>query len=226
MADYLCTSNPAQRTAVIREARFPRVIQASAYTRARPVMMKVMQGGKSAMPSALMSITRLEAEAKSADGLEKMELNRCATAIGSFLDLYTSSKMHRFMIAKPEGFRLVKSGLTISVATHGIVQETKGDSTYGGGCIIFTAGSDAARQNIEGRLKITAGLLLWALEESGQMEPLPRLCFAIDVLGAQVIRASPSFERLRAHVEQASEEIVARWRGVKPPNGYDGPTPS
>jgi hypothetical protein len=225
MATYLCATNPVQRTSVIREARFPRIIQTSAYTRARPTMMKVLQGGKTAFPAARLAITRLEADARSVDGIEKMELNRCAAAIEDFLDLYTTAKLSRFTFKKGGDFNLQKHGLTINVSTNGIVEHEVSGATYSGACIIFTASSDGARENIDRRLKMMSGLVLWALEDSGQMEPLARLCFAIDVHGGEVVRASPSFDRFRAHVEGAAQEIFDGWNRVKPPKGYDGPDP-
>ena len=90
-----------------------------------------------------------------------------------------------------------------------------------GGVVLLYAYS-AGRGSIRERLLTAAGLILWALEE-GQMEPLPRLCMAIDLAGHIIIKASGSFARFRTRVSHSCREVAARRDEIEPPDDYDGP---
>lgn len=80
----------------------------------------------------------------------------------------------------------------------------------------------ADRGSIKERPSAVSGMFLWALE-GGQMQPLPRLCMAVDLAEANIIKASASFERFRERVTDSCREVAARWSAIEPPYDYDGP---
>jgi hypothetical protein len=106
----------------------------------------------------------------------------------------------------------------------GLIEEAADGSAYGGGCVLFTASTDASRKYIEERRKNVAAIVMWSLEKAGgNIEPLPRLCLSFDVFGETVIKAPTSVERLRANTRQSCVEVAGAWDRVAPPPGYDGP---
>ncbi len=90
-----------------------------------------------------------------------------------------------------------------------------------GGLILkYAFGAD--RSSVAKELVNASGLLLWALE-GGQMEPLPRLCLAVDFAEQNIVKASGSHARFRQDVTDSCSEIAARWDDIEPPQDYDGP---
>lgn len=101
-----------------------------------------------------------------------------------------------------------------------VMATTEGVANSGGIVLLYAFSAD--RSGIKERLATASGLILWALE-GGQIEPLPRLCMAVDLADRNVVKASASFERFRSRVSDSCQEVAARWDGIAPPSDYDGP---
>ncbi|MBV9509301.1 MAG: hypothetical protein JO303_03340, partial [Caulobacteraceae bacterium] len=102
--------------------------------------------------------------------------------------------------------------------------ERKAEDAFVGGCVLFFSNTEDGRRNIEDRRKFVAATVHWALDSHEQnIAPLPKLCISFDVFGNEIIRAPTSFQRLRKTMTDACREAAAKWPGVEPPQGYDGP---
>ena len=121
----------------------------------------------------------------------------------------------------PPNLSVKISGVKLNVSMDAsITQESKGVMNSGGLILKYAFGAD--RSSVAKELVNASGLLLWALE-GGQMEPLPRLCLAVDFAEQNIVKASGSHARFRQDVTDSCSEIAARWDDIEPPQDYDGP---
>lgn len=98
-----------------------------------------------------------------------------------------------------------------------------GGETQTGGIVLFYLNTAESRKHIEDRRRQVASLIRWALEENGQMEPLPSLCLSMDIFGGAAIRAPDAIGRFRESVDRSCREAALKWDTIEPPIGYDGP---
>jgi hypothetical protein len=80
-----------------------------------------------------------------------------------------------------------------------------------------------SRKNMDDRRRQVASLVRWALEENGQIEPLPSLCLSFDIFGDAVVKSPDAKDRFRDAVDQSCKEVALKWESIEPPSGYDGP---
>lgn len=221
LALYLCTTGAPARTGIIRDAKFPRRLPTVAYAQAKPPMAQFLT---SADPSHLdTALARFAAKAARETGYRKDEALRCHAAIEAFKETFKKAKAKKFTFSSgPADTFLKLAGVHISVRLDAHIVQTAGDASNSGGCILFMAAGEAARRRIEDRRKYVAATIHWALE-TGQMEPLPKLCMSFDVFGGVIEKAPTSFERLRNSMRHSCDEVANRWDKVEPPPGYDGP---
>lgn len=121
---------------------------------------------------------------------------------------------------------MTKNGVLLNARLDAaFVVENKFGVTNSGGMALVLAGTAESRANIPVRRRQIASQILWALEESSNLEPLPRTCFAVDVFSGEIVCAPTEATRHRENVEESCLEVAQRWPDVTPPQDYDGSTP-
>lgn len=222
LAEYLATTNATQRTKVITSAKFPKKVEVATYGQVRTALRNALTKPFFGKDELEFLADRLEIKAARETGWNRDEAMRCLKAVQAFRStLQPRSFAQCDLSAAPKGLSLSVGGVKINVSLDATVTATKGDVTNVGGIVLLYAFS-ADRGDLRDRLQTTSGLMLWALE-GGQMEPLPRLCMAIDLAENTTVKASGSHSRFRDRVSESCKEIAARWDGIEPPHDYDGP---
>lgn len=222
ISEYLATDNAPQRTKIIRAAKFPKKVEVAAYSQIRRAV-------KAAMPKPMFDRVGMElladslaTKARRETGYPRDEALRCERAVRAFISTVQSRSFRRLNIHSPASqLSLRQSGVRIKVTLDAAITAESGDITNSGGIVLLYAFS-ADRGSEKERLQAISGLILWALE-TGQMEPLPRLCMAVDLAAGEIIKASASHARFRQHVSESCDEVAARWVSIEPPDDYDGP---
>jgi hypothetical protein len=223
LAEYLCTTNARQRTAIIREAKFPRRVQVAAYSQIKPDIIRFLAANSGDLSHFDVSLERLAAKARNDDRPSaRLEARRCISAIEAFKEAFVKGRARNYSFTSGSTTILKLEGVSVHVPLDVGVVETEKGRSHSGGCVLFMSASADARKSIEDRRKQVASLVQWSLE-GGQMEPLPRLCMSFDVFGGKIEKAPAAFTRLRGDMRDSCHEVAARWNEVEPPNGYDGP---
>lgn len=223
MAAYLCTTNARQRTAIIREAKFPRRVQVASYSQIKPDIIRFLAGNSGDLSYFDVTLEKLAAKARTHEKASaRLEARRCQDAIEAFKETFVRARAKNLSFTTGGNVLMKLEGVNVHIPMDVGVIETERGRSHSGGCILFMSGSADARKNIEDRRKHAAALVNWGLE-GGQMEPLPRLCVSFDVFGNKIERAPASSTRLRAEMRDSCREVAARWDAVEPPTGYDGP---
>jgi len=222
IAEYLSSTNASQRTRIICAAKFPKKPEVAAYTQIRKPLREALTKPDFGNADLGILVRELDAKSRREKGYKRDEALRCAKAVRSFQGTFNprSFSQCEIVAAPRELFKKIE-GVRVNVALAASVTATMGDTTNAGGIVLLYAFS-ADRSAIKERLATTAALVLWALE-SGQMEPLPRLCMAVDLADQKIFKASSSHTRFRSRVEESCKEIRARWQLIEPPSDYDGP---
>lgn len=207
---------------MICAAKFPKKVEVAAYTQIRKPLRNALSKPNFDKESLEFLASRMDAKSLLETGYNKDEALRCAKAIRAFSDTFSAKKLSRYDIA-PCQTKLTKtiSGVKVNVSLDAMVTEAKDDFQNSGGIILLYAFS-ANRNGVKDRLATASGLILWALE-GGQMQPLPRLCMAVDLAEHNIVKASASHDRLRQRITASCAEIAAQWDSIEPPHDYDGP---
>lgn len=222
ISQYLATSNATQRGRVIRSAKFPKKVEVAAYSQVREAIKKSLFKDKFGRDDLDFLADRMDAKARVETGWHKSEALRSAQAVRAFQETFNPKTFKKYTIlAVPKNLSVKISGVKLNVTMDAAITQDQKGATYSGGLILkYAFGAD--RSTVGKELSNAAGLLLWALEH-GQMEPLPRLCLAIDLAEHNIIKASASHTRFRLDVTDSCSEIAARWSEMEPPHDYDGP---
>lgn len=222
MAEYLATDNARQRTRVICAAKFPRKVEVAAYSQVRTALRRALPAPGFDREGLSRLADTLAAKARREAGYARDEALRCERAVRSFLQTFGPRTLNRVEIEPaPRNLAMALEGVRIKVSLDALLTESNGETTCAGGIVLLYAFS-SDRSAVAERLSTAAGLMLWSLE-SGQMEPLPRLCMAADLAEHNLVRASASHSRFRSRVQDSCHEIAARWDAIAPPPDYDGP---
>ena len=194
----------------------------AAYTQIRRPLQKALLADGFGRNDLDFLTSRLQTKARRESGYQRDEALRCVKAVRAFLKTLKPRRFSKHQFGAPQQM-LVNGidGVKINVSLDASMTVTTDGVSNSGGVVLLYAFS-VGRGSIKERLRTASGLILWALEE-GQMEPLPRLCMAIDLADHKIIKASGSFARFRTHVSHSCSEIAARWDDIKPPDDYDGP---
>lgn len=167
-------------------------------------------------------VARLDDKVRREKGYARDEALRCSRAVRAFQATFNPKAFNRLAISPSTKLISTKvEGVKLNVSLDAQVTASRDGVTNSGGIVLLYAFS-ADRGSLKDRLATTSGLILWALE-SGQMEPLPRLCMTADLAENDIVKASASFTRFRERVAESCKEIAARWDEVEPPSDYDGP---
>lgn len=207
---------------MIRDAKFPKKLEVASYSQVRRPLQSALTTTDFGRADLASLAERLDAKARRETGWPKDEALRCKRAVEAFLETFGPRSLSKCSIhPAPPSISTAIEGVRVKVTLDAAISADEGDATYGGGMVLLYAFS-ADRSGVKERLATASGLILWALE-SGQMEPLPRLCMAVDLAAKSLTRASSSHSRLRAKIADSCGEVAARWDGIQPPPGYDGP---
>jgi hypothetical protein len=222
ISEYLATENAPQRTKIIRAAKFPKKIEVAAYAQIRKALQAALSKPEFDRAGMAFLADKMAAKARMETGYARDEALRCERAIRAFIRSMDPRSFSKFTISPSPSPLLVKNAdVRLKVTIDASVTATSKETANSGGIVLLYAFS-ADREGIKDRLKSITGMTLWALEGK-QMEPLPRLCMAVDLAAGDVARASESHTRFRQHVTDSCHEIAARWNAIEPPPDYDGP---
>ena len=207
---------------MIRSAKFPKKIEVAAYSQVRDAPKKALVKPGFGRADLDFLADRLEAKALTETGWHQSEALRSAQAVRAFQDTFDPAAFKKVTISHaPKTLSIKISGVRLNVSMDAsVTQETKGASYSGGIVLKYAFGAD--RSSVDKELTNIAGLLLWALE-GGQMEPMPRLCMAVDLADHNIIKASSSQTRFRQDVKNSCSEAASGWDAIEPPADYDGP---
>ena len=220
---YLSTTNAGQRDRIIQEAKFPRKIPAAAYGQARHAIQSFWGGKRVADEHFEFHLTKLDRLART-DADKRDEALRCIAAIERFKALHAAKRWNGLRVSQgPVDLLLHREGVNINTRLDAQIFKEAGGETFSGGIVLFYANTSESRKNIEERRRQVASLIRWALEENGQMEPLPALCLSMDIFGDATVRAPDAMGRFRESVDRSCREAALKWDTIEPPSGYDGP---
>lgn len=222
ISKYLATSKATQRCRVIRSAKFPKKVELAAYSQVRDAIRKSLFKEYFGREDLDFLADRMDAKARVETGWHKSEALRSAQAVRAFQETLSPKIFGKYTIsAAPKNLSVKISGVKLNVSMDAAIsQERKGVTNSGGLILKYAFGAD--RSSVTAELANASGLLFWSLE-GGQMEPLARLCMAIDLAEHTAVKASSSHERFRQDVTDSCSEIAARWDDIEPPHDYDGP---
>ena len=222
MAEYLATSYATQRTKTICAAKFPKKIEVASYTQVRGQLRATLTKPQFDRDGLDFLADKLDGKARTETGYNRDEAMRCAKAVRAFQATFDPKSFARYAIsASARAITKTVAGVRIIVSLDAVITEAKSDTVSAGGLVLLYAFA-AGRSDVAGRLSAASNLIFWALE-GGQMQPLPRLCMAVDLAENAIVKASDSFQRFRERVTDSCSEVASRWATIEPPSDYDGP---
>jgi hypothetical protein len=222
ISEYLATENAPQRTKIIRSAKFPKKVEISAYSQIRKALQSALSKPNFDRDGMEFLADRMSSKARLEVGYQRDEALRCEKAVRAFIGTLQPRSFGRMQIrSSPPSLLLNQKGVRLKITMDASIMIEDGGATNAGGIVLLYAFA-ADRGSMKDRLSAITGLMLWAME-SGQMEPLPRLCIAADIAEGDIVRASTAHTRFRQRVTDSCSEIEARWKSIEPPDDYDGP---
>lgn len=224
MAQYLSCQNATQRTRIIQQAKYPAKRQVSAYQEVRKPLTDALFKSGFGHDDLDFLADRLADKVRRESGQAQNNARLAGLALEAFRATFNSKRLRSVTLSPASGKLLLEvSGVKLNVSLDAMVTAKAGEIQNSGGLVlIYAFGAD--RSDIRDRQATISSLILWALE-GGQVEPLPRLCMAVDLHDQDIVKATPSHSRFRDRVSYSCAEVAARWENVEPPNGYDGPDP-
>lgn len=220
-------SSASQRETVLRSAKFPRTTAVVPYTQSRRIIADFLPNHEKGFADFDEHVARISAQhRREPDGWNQDELKRNLDALEAFKSLFSAKRLMRLsFFAGPTDLTMNVSGVRVNTRLDASVNEIdKAGARYSGGLILMLAGGEAGRKNFDERAKTAAALVHWSLEQlGGNIEPLAKLCLAVDVFGGSVTKAPTAIDRLRANVRSACGEAASNWPKIEPPPSYDGP---
>jgi len=223
LTSYLSTTNAGQRDRVIQQAKFPKKVPVAMYGQARRAIQGFWGAGTAATGHFDLTLSKLERQARN-EAERRDDALRCIAAIERFQALYDAKRWNGMTLTNgPIDLAFRRSEVLINVRLDCQIFKTVGDETVTGGVVLFYANTPDSRKNMDDRRRQVASLVRWALEENGQIEPLPSLCLSFDIFGDSVVKSPDAKDRFRDAVDQSCKEVALKWESIEPPSGYDGP---
>ena len=221
---YLSTTNARQRETVIREAKFQKKVPVSVYGQAKKAIQSFFPHGAGNLAYFDDILARLDAKARR-DEAARDEALRCIRGIDAFGALYSQKRWTNLEFGPAIADLALKVGpVAINIRLDATISQSGADGTLNsGGLVLFLARTPESRKNIEARRRQVASLILWGLEEQGNIEPLPRLCMSFDAFGETITKATDAQSTFRSTVESSCREAASMWDAIEPPEDYDGP---
>lgn len=229
LAEYLTAGAP-RRTAIIREARFPKIAVVAKYREARQSIARHLCAGPDGRDHLGEAIDRLSDRGAGAAASD-WTVTDCRDSIAA-LKLF--QKSHGDLVQRQIAFRAItgalplltiaKVGVSVNLDATAHRRGQNGKEHVGG---ILLAFSKRLSEDPEAQERATVGALLALLfaeqhlTHAGLAEA--KLCFTLDVFGRKLIHAPTGRTKRTAALQHSCEEIALRWRDIAPPKDYDGP---
>jgi hypothetical protein len=233
MAEYLSPSTSStRRTSIIREARFPKTSVVAQYGKGREGLVNFLSDGTRSygqLAGAVVALEKREARADASNWM-KRDSRGSIEAIEAFQRHYNKFGFRKLDCRQVHGRQPVLDlwPTRISVSLDFTIHRPndEGKDAIGAAILLFSKGETSTNARLE-RSKIIAGLIhTYAVRFlKGMGEPDPSICLAVDVFGGIAHKPPGTFARKLRNVGDACDEIADRWRSIKPPSDYDGPSP-
>ena len=221
LSSYLSIVNATHRRQKIQEAKFPAIGQVSSYGNVKQTLRKSLQKPDFGRDDLEFLISKLDADAQRKEGQSKNNALLQSRAVRAFQETFNPRRFSRYEFGPATKLTLSISKVKVNISLDATISQVSGDILNSGG--IFLRYSFAqGRGDERAEQRAIASLIYWGLE-TGQIEPLPRLCMAIDVAMQKVTKAPIGFERFRRTASHACAEAASQWPTIEPPHDYDGP---
>ncbi len=229
LAEYLTAGAP-RRTAIIREARFPKIAVVAKYREARQSIARHLCAGPDGRDHLGEAIDRLSDRGAGAAASD-WTVTDCRDSIAA---LRLFQKGHSDLVQRQITFRAIAGALPLlTIAKVGVSvnldatahRHGQNDRELVGG--ILLAFSKRLSEDPEAQERATVGALLALmfaeqhLKHAGSADP--KLCFMLDVFGQKLIHAPAGRTKRTTALQHSCEEIALRWHDLTPPKDYDGP---
>lgn len=228
LAEYLGAS-PTRRTTIIREAKFPKVVQVAFYREARLAVARCLCGSGD-LDHIWRAIERLNERSAEPDASPWTidDCRRSIEVLEAFARLSNELGLSRFEFRIVSGTlpHLLIAGVSVSVSISATVHRTLRDGTRQvGGLTLFLSKAMTEDAASPERAAVSALLCFMFAEERLNHLGVAdhKLCLALDVAGGRVFPAPKGQARRRKDLEHACAEIARAWPTVLPPRDYDGP---
>jgi hypothetical protein len=230
MAEYVGNISSTRRTTIIREARFPKTSQVAQYVKAREGLVNFLTDGTRSYRHISDAVDYLEKRRLKPDATPwtKRDCQGSVEAFDAFQRGYNKIGLAKLDCRPVQGRLppLDQWPTKVSVAINFTIHKPSpgGKDRIGGAVLLFSKGESSSKARIE-RSKTIAGLIYTFCNRfySSLGVPDPSLCLAVDVFGGVAYQPQGTFAKKLRNVEDACEEIAARWETVRPPDDYDGP---
>lgn len=221
IAQYIRAS-PTRRKSMIRAAHFPKPDVIAQYDIAREGLVRFLTDDTRNYQHLANVKDRLrerEERPESSDW-EKDDSRRSIDAVEAFENGYNQMGFHRLECRRPGSlprFDLWPTKIKVELDCITRKPDRLGPGPFGGAIFLFWK----TRQETEARIdqcKTIAGLIYVYCERhlAHLGTPNRSLCLAVDVFAERAIPAPSGFAQKLDYIEDACEEIAARWDEVKP----------
>jgi hypothetical protein len=227
----MSTSSTRRRT-IIRDARFPKTSIVAQYDKAREGLVNFLGDGTRSfkhLASATDYLAKREVRPDATTWI-KRDSRSSIEAIDVFQRRYNKLGFPKLDCRAVHGSQPnldqwpTKISVALDLTIHRPIKGAK--DQVGGVMLLFSRGEASTKSRIE-RSKTIAGLIYTYASRfmTGQGDPEPSLCLAVDVFGGVAHSPPGTFARKLRNVEDACGEIAASWKTILPPDDYDGPDP-
>jgi hypothetical protein len=212
MGEYLHASAP-QRERILRNQKYPPVVQLVPYERARQSIRAALLSTKGAANKLLNMASSLEQQVpKTAYDSETLRLS--ALAIRCFAALLPSIQFNGALpvVTVTPHFILRVEGVAISVSPSVILRRVNRRGRVESGALLLAIRKGEV---LDERSGIAVGeMLRLSLTQNGYQSVKPMLCVVADVFGGAVYSAPSRSQRLGSEIESACREIAVRWPSI------------
>lgn len=229
LAEYLTAAAP-RRSAIIRDAKFPKTAIVAKYREARQSIGRHLCGGPDGRDHLGEAIERLSNRGASA--ASDWTVTDCRDSVTA-LKLF--QKSHGDLVQRQTTFRGVTGALPLlTIARVGVSvgldatahRRGQNGAEHVGGVLLMFSKKLADDPDAQERATVGALLCLMFTEQHLKHAGVadPKLCFTLDIFGQRVIHAPAGRTKRTAALQHSCEEIALRWPGTAAPKDYDGPS--
>lgn len=227
LAQYL-SAGASARKRIVQSARYQSTAVVARYRQAREAII-------GCLCDDTRSPTKVAAErAKMAKKLEqsgisswvKDDLESSILALDRYAEKSNKTELGKLLCQPIPGQTppLIISGLRVKVTPDAVVRRGNGKDADVGALIAMIAKGEKSSK-VRREQARTAALLVWlfAQQHLSKIGPVDRkLCLAYDVFEGEALSSSANYQTKIKNIEDACEEILAKWHTVAPPDDYDG----
>jgi hypothetical protein len=221
IAQYIRAS-PTRRKSIIRAAHFPKPPVIAQYDIAREGLVKFLTDetrNYKHLANVKDRLREREERPESSDW-EKSDSRRSIEAIETFENSYNQLGFPKLQFSSPGRLPLLDLWPTkIKVELDAIVRKPSklGPGPFGGMILLFSKTRQAPEARID-QCRTIAGLIYIFCERylAHLGTPNRSLCLAVDIFAERAVPAPEGFVQKLDYIEDACEEIAARWDEVTP----------